>query len=73
MSAASQNVLRSLVNGTEWESGEATMLALLVRNRDGKTGAEEHNAPVCMSTEMDRGLRLEHLVNSKDISKEASW
>lgn len=73
MSAASQSVLRSLVNGTEWESGEATMLALLVRNRPGQTGAEGHGAPVCMSTEMDRGLRLEHLVNANDISKEASW
>lgn len=48
------------------------MLALLVRNRHGQTGAEGHSAPVCMATEMDRGLRLEHLVNSKDISKEAS-
>lgn len=73
MSAASQSVLRSLINGTEWESGEATTLALLVRNRPGQTGAEGYSAPVCMSTEMDRGLRVEHLVNSKDISKEASW
>lgn len=73
MSAASQSVLRSLVNGTEWISGEATTLTLLVRNRPGQTGAEGHSAPVCMLTEMDRGLRLEHLVNSKDISKEASW